>query len=106
MGTWRREQYPAHWEELALAAKARTHWKCQRCGVAHGQMAVNQHGSLYVVRLAACHRDGDTWNPDAVLLALCQACHLRLDAMQHWRTRRRNERERQVHAGQMELTAR
>ena len=60
-GTWNRRDYPAQWEQMAGAAKERAGWRCERCGVRHGQMAVNRHGVLYVVRLAAAHVHHDAW---------------------------------------------
>lgn len=99
------QEYPANWRELALAAKVRAQYRCQKCGVQHGQMAINRHGALYIVRLQAVHVRHDICNPAPELLALCAACHLRYDGFQHWRTRRKNERERQVQAGQMDFAS-
>jgi hypothetical protein len=97
-----RTQYPPNWSELAEAAKEAAGWCCARCGTAHGTLAVSSRNRLYRVVLAACHLDHDPENPAPRLTALCQVCHLRLDAMQHWRARRRVERERALVAGQLE----
>lgn len=104
-GQQQSQQYPANWGELATAAKARAGFACERCGARHGSLAVNRHNALYRVVVAAAHVHHDVWNPEAVLICLCQSCHLKMDGFQHWKTRRQNERVRHIAAGQMELVA-
>ncbi len=97
-------RYPPNWPTLAQAAKERSGWRCEACGAAHGALAISRRNRLYRVTLAACHvTPDDTANPAATLVALCSACHLRMDAMQHWRTRRRLARARLIAAGQVAL---
>ena len=108
MGVFERHRYPANWEELALECKRRAGWRCEYCGVRHGEKRIGRiHGTEYTVVLAACHVHHDPENPDAVLIGLCQACHLRHDGVQHGRTRKRNQRQaeraRQRSAGQLDL---
>jgi hypothetical protein len=97
--------YPSNWPALAVAAKAAAGWRCAHCGAAHGSLAVSSRNALYRVVLAACHLDHDPENPIPRLAALCQRCHLRWDAPQHWRTRHLLERERARVAGQLEWIA-
>lgn len=68
-----RGEYPAEWRAIADATKAAADWRCIRCGHPHDPAA----GRCLTVH----HLDGDKgncrwWN----LLALCQACHLSVQA--------------------------
>lgn len=98
---FQRAQYPAQWPALAHAAKVAAGWRCAGCGVPHGALAVSTCNRLYRVVLAACHLDHDPTNPAPRLAVYCQACHLRYDAFQRWRTRRRQLRARALAAGQL-----
>jgi hypothetical protein len=95
--------YPSHWPYLAHAAKEAAGWRCAACGAMQGSIAVSQRNRLYRVALAACHLDHDPANPAPRLAVYCQACHLRYDAFQRWRSRRRHASMRAVVAGQLEL---
>lgn len=110
MGRFERYRYPANWDEMSKACKDRAGWRCQRqqCGAAHGDLRIGLvSGKEYTVVIAACHVNHDPENPDAQLISLCQACHMKLDGLQHARTRRRRERaefiEMQRAAGQLEM---
>src|ERR1700680_3512174 len=82
--------YPANWDELAWACKARAGWCCESCGVAHGTEAVSERtGVVYTIHLAAAHLDHDPWNPEPRLAALCPSCHARYDYS--WQERRLEE---------------
>lgn len=68
-----RNSYPADWPDIAHAVKVEAGWKCIRC--AHP----NDRATGHV--LTTHHFDGDKancvwWN----LLALCQRCHLSIQA--------------------------
>ncbi len=65
--------YPDNWPEIAQRVKAMANWRCVRCGHAHDP------GNGYC--LTVHHVDGDPANchPDN-LLALCQRCHLAMQA--------------------------
>lgn len=63
-----RDEYPPDWEAIAGSVKARAGWRCEACGVPHGPPPAV---------LTVHHVNGDIGNRDAVLLALCQVCHLR-----------------------------
>jgi hypothetical protein len=108
MGQFERYRYPANWDEMSKACKDRAGWCCEHCGVEHGALCIGEvHGKEYQTAIAACHPNNDTDNPNAVLIALCKACHMRLDGMQHARTRMRKQRElireQQRAAGQLEM---
>ena len=65
--------YPENWTEIAWLTKVRAGWKCIRCGHAHSREGWRV--------LTVHHLDGDKancvwWN----LLALCQRCHLHIQA--------------------------
>lgn len=65
-------QYPPQWPIAAWFVKDNASWKCERCGVPHG-------GVPNV--LTVHHLDGDKWNLQWWnLAALCQRCHLRIQA--------------------------
>ena len=69
-----RGTYPAHWPQLSEAVKRAAGNRCIRC------QHVNDYASGHV--LTVHHMDGDKandawWN----LLALCQRCHLQVQAL-------------------------
>lgn len=69
-----RGAYHAEWREIATEIKKDAGWKCVRCGQAHGPAADGQCLTVH-------HFDGDKdnnarWN----LIALCQRCHLSVQA--------------------------
>lgn len=68
-----RGEYPADWPEIARLVKDAAKWYCVRCAHPH------QREGWYI--LTVHHWDGDKancrwWN----LLALCQRCHLKIQA--------------------------
>lgn len=62
-----RHLYPPDWTDIANAVKTAAGWHCVACGAPHGK-------SPHV--LTVDHLNHDVENKDAVLLALCQQCHL------------------------------
>ena len=65
--------YPDNWAEIAQRIKAHAGWRCERCDTA------NDFDTRHV--LTVHHLDGDKsncaeWN----LAALCQRCHLKIQA--------------------------
>ena len=75
-GMVRKDKYPPEWPAVANQVKENAGWKCERCGVKHGH-APNV--------LTVHHLDGnkgnlERWN----LAALCQRCHLRIQARVDW----------------------
>lgn len=103
---WNPKRYPDDWTDLAWACKHRASWKCERCGVADGMWRIGRNGA-YQVRLTAAHLDHDPENPDPRLMAMCQDCHLKYDALEHGkngrRTKYRKRYEAEIEAGQLEL---
>jgi hypothetical protein len=97
-----RARYPSDWPERARFAKAAADWRCAGCRVPHGALAISHRNRLYRVVLSACHLDHDPANPTPRLAVFCQPCHLRYDAVQRWRARRRGLHERALSAGQLE----
>jgi hypothetical protein len=80
--------YPPTWRQTARQCKEQAGWRCEQCGVAHGTLRYSKAGKLYIVYLAAAHLDHDPSNPTARLRALCQRCHMQLDATQHAQVRK------------------
>lgn len=125
-----RSKYPDNWDEIADAVKDRADWKCQECGAPHNIMIVRSSDGKWrrydaadeaaqvkgirviitVHHIGVDKDDGTPGDPgdkmdcrDDNLIALCQRCHLLADMDHHIANRRRNQRERQVKAGQMRL---
>ena len=64
--------YPSNWGEIALRVKEAAGWCCENCGHPHSFPG-------YV--LTVHHLDGDKGNcGDRNLVALCQRCHLSIQA--------------------------
>ncbi len=99
---FQRKHYPANWSDLAQAAKEAAGWRCARCGQQQGALAIGRNNQLYRIVLAACHLDHDPANPAPRLAVYCQACHLRYDALERWRSRRRKARRRALARGQLQ----
>lgn len=104
---WKRNLYPENWEAMSHACKERAGWKCEHCGVAEGEMRLSQTGNPYTVHLVAAHVNHDPENPDAVLIALCNACHFKYDQQMHishgLRTKKAKKHKTQVDAGQLKM---
>lgn len=101
----RKLTYPENWAPMASAAKEKAGWKCEWCGIAQGTECIGLKGRPYKIMLTVHHPNGDTENPDALLVALCQTCHLKDDAQMHAEhaksTRFRKLREAALDAGQL-----
>ena len=68
-----KKNYPANWQEIASAIKEWAEWNCENCGHPHDV------AGGYV--LTVHHIDGDTTNNNFNnLVALCQRCHLHIQA--------------------------
>lgn len=66
-------RYPKDWPSIAKAIKERANWICEHCGHPHDP----SHGYTLTVH----HLDGDPSNcAFENLVALCQRCHLSLQA--------------------------
>ena len=68
--------YPPDWSEIADRIKRAAHWRCEDCG--------HPHEPATGYTLTVHHLDGDKANCSwRNLVALCQRCHLRIQAT--WR---------------------
>ena len=67
-----RHRYPPDWDKIAKAVKDDAGWRCEACD--------NPHGPPPYI-LTVDHLNHDPENKKAVLLALCQRCHLRRQGM-------------------------
>lgn len=66
-----KNNYPKNWDEIAARIKELAGWLCERCG------SPSTEGKILTVH----HLDGDTKNnTDYNLVALCQGCHLHVQA--------------------------
>ena len=67
--------YPAYWPVMSKQVKALAGWCCERCGVRNNEDGPD--GTMLTVH----HLDGNKWNCEWWnLAALCQRCHLRIQA--------------------------
>ena len=68
--------YPKNWRRLAWECKDRAGWRCERCGVRHGERRFSMwSGKCRPVWLHAHHINADPANPVPELQALCPSCH-------------------------------
>ena len=65
--------YPLNWAEISRAVKDEAEWKCVRCGHPHDR----ESGHVLTVHHLDGHKDNCAWYN---LAALCQKCHLRIQA--------------------------
>lgn len=65
--------YPINWKALATIVKEENRWKCERCGHHHEPSTGHV---LTVHHLDNVKKNCARWN----LAALCQKCHLRIQA--------------------------
>ena len=66
-------EYPADWDSIAEGVKMAAGWRCEHCGHIHDPAA----GRCLTVH----HLDGDKGNcGHENLVALCQVCHLHIQA--------------------------
>lgn len=73
-------EYPENWHEIAKAVKEKAGWRCEHCGQKHDI----EHGYMLTVH----HLDMDKSNCEFEnLVALCQRCHLRIQAQYNPRQR-------------------
>ena len=121
-----RDQYPDDWEEISKAIRERAQNRCENCGAPNGVEIVRlgmtkeqwrlfdpQHDEpnrrslgprIVRVVLTVAHLDHDPDNCDpSNLMALCQRCHLRLDAFQHAFNAAVTRRRKRILTGQLEL---
>ncbi len=68
-------KYPPTWVDVARRIKELARWCCERCGVRNNEDSPD--GTMLTVH----HLDGNKWNIESWnLAALCQRCHLRIQA--------------------------
>ena len=66
-------EYPDNWPEIAERIKGKAGWKCERCAHPHDP----ENGYCLTVH----HLTGEKWrSEDWALAALCQRCHLHVQA--------------------------
>lgn len=80
----KRHLYPKDWPAISKRIRAREGNACKQCGVTNGTQAISVRGKPYKIVLTVAHLNHDPADcRDENLAALCQPCHLRLDARQH-----------------------
>ena len=105
MSPFDRSKYPPDWEAISRRIRERDGDRCRTCGVANGALVERPGGKVTRVVLTVAH----VLNPDPQdcrdenLSALCQRCHLALDALQHLANAAATRRRRRARAGQLAL---
>ena len=74
----RKKLYPDNWDKISLLIREQAGWKCELCIAVHGEP--HPITASFVVLTTHHINDDPTDNRRVNLLALCQRCHLRLDA--------------------------
>lgn len=100
---WKREDYHPNFAKRSRYRKRRVKYTCEKCGAKRGETRLSKTGRTYKVMVAAAHVNHDPENARAQLIILCQTCHLDHDVFAHVRSKKRNDREKQIQAGQLEL---
>lgn len=78
-------KYPYEWSKISIEVRKKAKNTCELCG-AKNYKPHWKTGSKVI--LTVHHIDGDTKNNSYYnLIALCQRCHLRLDAQKHFGNR-------------------
>lgn len=67
------DKYPDNWNEIATRIKSAAGWRCERCGHHHEQATGYVLTVHHLVPIKSLCQD---WN----LVALCQRCHLHIQA--------------------------
>ena len=71
-----KQDYPSNWPEIAKAIKDKADWHCENC--------YHPHDTPNGYMLTVHHLDGNKANSRYEnLVALCQRCHLRIQARYH-----------------------
>lgn len=84
-----RSRYPKDWDEIAFKVKDDADWKCELCG--RQCRRPGEPFDTHKRTLTVAHLDHTPENCErSNLMALCPACHLKMDARQHAETRKRS----------------
>jgi hypothetical protein len=86
----------------------RAKYICQHCWARKGEEFIAKSGRTEKVALQAHHPNHDPWNGRAVLIALCEQCHIEADKWYRGtkvhQAAQRKRRETAINAGQLGLT--
>lgn len=100
-----KDEYHENFEKRAHECKEQAGWKCEQCGTRHGDKRISKSGELDTVSVQAAHVNHDPMNPDAVLICLCESCHLKHDGSEHGKKRKRTvalqKVKKAIEAGQL-----
>ena len=78
-----KRRYPSNWKEIRERILLRANNRCEICGVENHSMRWNGKKNVKIA-LTIAHIDETVENcDDSNLLALCQKCHLSMDAKMH-----------------------
>lgn len=102
-----RSQYHPNFARRSQICLRRAKYTCQQCGRKRGEEFTAKSGRTEKGTIQAHHPNHDPMNSRAVLVALCEQCHLEADreyrAQRQHRTIRRKQRQALISAGQLEL---
>lgn len=102
-----RKQYHPNFSNRSKLCINRAGYTCQQCGRKQGEEFTAKSGRDEKVTLQAHHPNHDPMNGRAVLICLCEQCHLEIDKWYRGNRARqtfyRKKHEAQITAGQLEL---
>ncbi len=96
--------YPENWPSIAREIREACDYVCQMCG-----LQCRRPGELFLgwqYELTVAHYDQEYDSESVFVVACCCKCHFRHDAPFVWVARKRADRLRQRHAGQLALNLR
>ena len=94
--------YPKDWKQIRARILERDGHKCQFCGAANYEPHPIT-GSKVVLTIAHIYNPDPMDCSDGNLAALCQRCHLRLDAKYHAQNAKATRAEKKKASGQLSL---
>lgn len=99
--------YHPNFKRRAKLCIERAGYQCQHCSRKQGEAYVSKSGRDKKINLQAHHPNRDPMNGRAILVALCEQCHLEADkwyrAGKTRNTIYRKQREEAIKNGQLEL---
>lgn len=101
------DAYPIDWHEISFVIRDANLWQCQECGVQCRRPDQPRFPKVPydppLRELTCSHYFHDYTSHEILIACMCAACHLRHDARDAWRIRRRRARWRQERAGQRQF---
>jgi 5-methylcytosine-specific restriction endonuclease McrA len=102
-----RKLYHPNFPKRSKLCIKRARYTCQHCWARKGEEFIAKSGRTEKVTIQAHHPNRDPWNGRAVLIALCEQCHIDTDKWYRGTkvhlAAQRKRRQALISAGQLEL---